>query len=148
MIVTPTPRVPDEIRDEAVIVHFPPPTAAELSADLDTLLATSGIACSLSPGGREKIIQAALGMTLNQARRAFSKAIVTHGTLDDRDIDGIIADKKDILTLRMRWSFTVIPRPRRMSGASQSSRTGSPCASGRSPRTHATSACRPQKVSR
>ncbi|MGA9085210.1 MAG: AAA family ATPase [Methanoregula sp.] len=98
VIVTPTPRVPDEIRDEAVIVHFPPPTAAELSADLDTLLATSGIACSLSPGGREKIIQAALGMTLNQARRAFSKAIVTHGTLDDRDIDGIIADKKDILS--------------------------------------------------
>ena len=37
-------------------------------------------------------------MTLNQAPRAFSKAIVTHGTLDDRDIDGIIADKKDILS--------------------------------------------------
>jgi len=98
VIVTPTSRVPDEIRDDAVIVHFPPPTAAELSADLDTLLATSGITCSLSPGGREKIIQAALGMTLNQARRAFSKAIVTHGTLDDRDIDAIIADKKDILS--------------------------------------------------
>jgi hypothetical protein len=98
VIVTPTPRVPDEIRDEAVIVHFPPPSAAELSADLDTLLATSGITCSLSPGGREKIIQAALGMTLNQARRAFSKAIVTRGMLDDRDIDAIIADKKDILS--------------------------------------------------
>ncbi len=97
MIVTPTPKVPDEIRDEAVIVHFPPPTAAELSADLDNLLTTSGISCSLSPAGREKIIQAAIGMTLNQARRAFSKAIVTHGTLDDRDIDAIIADKKDIL---------------------------------------------------
>jgi len=98
VIVTPTPRVPEEIRDEAVIVHFPPPTAAELSADLDTLLATSGITSSLSPGGREKIVQAALGMTLNQARRAFSKAIVTRGTLDDRDIDAIIADKKDILS--------------------------------------------------
>jgi len=98
VIVTPTPRVPDEIRDEAVIVHFPPPTATELSSDLDLLLATSGITCSLSPGGREKIIQAALGMTLNQARRAFSKAIVTHGTLDDRDIGAIIADKKDILS--------------------------------------------------
>ncbi|HNX17766.1 MAG TPA: AAA family ATPase [Methanoregula sp.] len=98
VIVTPATRVPDEIRDDAVIVHFPPPTAAELSADLDLLLATSGISCSLSPGGREKIIQAALGMTLNQARRSFSKAIVTHGTLDDRDIDAIIADKKDILS--------------------------------------------------
>jgi len=98
VILTPAPRVPDEIRDEAVIVHFPPPTAAELSADLDKLLGTSGISCSLSPAGREKIIQAALGMTLNQARRAFSKAIVTRGSLDDRDIDAIIADKKDILS--------------------------------------------------
>jgi SpoVK/Ycf46/Vps4 family AAA+-type ATPase len=98
VILTPASRVPDEIRDEAVIVHFPPPTAAELSADLDNLLATSGISCSLSPAGREKIIQAALGMTLNQARRAFSKAIVTRGSLDDRDIDAIIADKKDILS--------------------------------------------------
>jgi SpoVK/Ycf46/Vps4 family AAA+-type ATPase len=96
--VTPSARVPDEIRDEAVIVHFPPPGAAELSAELDTLLATSGIASTLSPAGREKIIQAALGMTLNQARRAFSRAIVTRGTLDDRDIDAIIADKKDILS--------------------------------------------------
>ena len=50
----------------------------------------------LSKPGREKLIQAALGMTLNQARRSFSKVIVTHGTLDDHDIDAIIADKKDI----------------------------------------------------
>lgn len=98
VIVTPSGRVPDEIRDEAVIVHFPPPNAAELSADLDTLIETSGITCSLTPGGREKIIQAALGMTLNQARRAFSRAIVTRGALGDRDIDTIIADKKDILS--------------------------------------------------
>ena len=90
--------MPEEIRDEAVLVHFPPPGAAELSADLDLLLATSGIAHSLSKAGKEKIIQAALGMTLNQARRSFSKAIVTKGTLDDGDIDTIIADKKDILS--------------------------------------------------
>lgn len=98
VILTPSARVPEEIRDESVVVHFPLPLAEELSAELDTLLATSGIPCSLSPGGREKIIQAALGMTLNQARRSFSKAIVTRGTLVDQDIDSIIADKKDILS--------------------------------------------------
>lgn len=98
VIVTPVQRVPEEIRDDAVLVHFPPPSAAELSADLDLLLATSGISPALSKAGREKIIQAALGMTLNQARRSFAKAIVTKGTLDDRDIDTIIADKKDILS--------------------------------------------------
>jgi SpoVK/Ycf46/Vps4 family AAA+-type ATPase len=98
VIITPVHKIPDEIRDEAVVIHFPPPAAAELGNELDMLLATSGIASSLSKGGREKIIQAALGMTLNQARRSFSKAIVTHGTLDDRDIDAVIADKKDVLS--------------------------------------------------
>jgi SpoVK/Ycf46/Vps4 family AAA+-type ATPase len=98
VIVTPAQRIPDEIRDDAVLVHFPPPGAAELSADLDLLLSTTGITSALSKAGKEKIIQAALGMTLNQARRSFSRAIVTRGTLDDRDIDTIIADKKDILS--------------------------------------------------
>jgi SpoVK/Ycf46/Vps4 family AAA+-type ATPase len=98
VIVTPFRKVPEEIRDDAVIIHFPPPCAAELSAELDLLLVTSGMTHSLSKAGREKIIQAALGMTLNQARRSFSKAIVTKGTLDDTDIDTIIADKKDILS--------------------------------------------------
>jgi len=98
VIITPVSRVPEEIRDDAVLVRFPPPGAAELASDLDLLLATSGIPHALSKAGREKIIQAALGMTLNQARRSFSKAIVTKGTLDDSDIDGIIADKKDILS--------------------------------------------------
>jgi hypothetical protein len=98
MIITPVQSIPAEIRDEAVIIRFPPPGAAELAADLDLLLATSGVTSSLSKAGQEKLIQAALGMTLNQARRSFAKAIVTHGTIDDRDIDAVIADKKDILS--------------------------------------------------
>jgi ATP-dependent 26S proteasome regulatory subunit len=98
VIVTPNQRVPEEIRDEAVIIHFPPPQAAELTGELDALLKNSGITSTLTKPGKEKIIQAALGMTLNQARRSFAKAIVTHGTIDDRDIDAIIADKKDVLS--------------------------------------------------
>jgi ATP-dependent 26S proteasome regulatory subunit len=98
VIITPNQRVPEEIRDEAVIIHFPPPGATELAHELDTLLANSGIVSALTKPGKEKIVQAALGMTLNQARRSFAKAIVTHGTIDDRDIDRIIADKKDVLS--------------------------------------------------
>jgi hypothetical protein len=98
VIVTPAPKVPDEIRDDAVVIHFPPPDMKELSSDLDSLLVTTGITSTLTPQGREKLIQAALGMTLNQARRAFSKAIVMHGTINEGDIDAIIADKKDILS--------------------------------------------------
>jgi SpoVK/Ycf46/Vps4 family AAA+-type ATPase len=98
IITTPVLKIPDEIRDEAVVIHFLPPSADELEKELEKLVQTSGIKTSLTPLGREKLIQAALGMTLNQARRAFAKAIVTHGQLDDRDIELIVAEKKDILS--------------------------------------------------
>ncbi|MEN6610361.1 MAG: AAA family ATPase [Methanoregulaceae archaeon] len=98
LITTSSKKVPDEIRDDAVILQFPLPSVAELTRELDSLTQSSGIPVSLTPLGKEKLIQGALGMTLNQARRSFSKAIVTRGCLDERDIDAVIADKKDILS--------------------------------------------------
>lgn len=98
VITTPSSSVPTEVRDDAVVVHLPPPSARELEAELETLIRTSGIRTTLSEAGREKIIQAALGMSLNQARRSFSKAIVTRGRLDDEDIGIVVAEKKDILS--------------------------------------------------
>lgn len=112
IIITPSHHVPDEIRDDAVVIRFPPPGPSELAHELDTLCTTSGIACSLSKPGKEKLIQAAMGMTLNQARRSFAKAIVSHGTIDDRDIDAIIADKKEVLSENDAlefYSFTETP---------------------------------------
>ncbi|OPY36502.1 MAG: Proteasome-activating nucleotidase [Methanoregula sp. PtaU1.Bin051] len=98
VIVTSSVKIPDEIRDDAVIVHLPPPSAADLSRELDALVQTCNVPCTLSKNGREKLIQAALGMTLNSARRSFSKAIVMHGSIDDRDIDSVVGEKKDILS--------------------------------------------------
>lgn len=98
IVVTPALKVPEEIRDNGVVLHVPPPSAKELEQELNRLLQGSGVSESLTPLGREKLIQAALGMSLNQACRAFSKAIVRRGRLDDRDIDAIVAEKKDILS--------------------------------------------------
>lgn len=98
IVTTPILKFPDELRDDAVTVHFLPPTADELEKELNKLVQNSNIRCSLSKAGREKMIQAALGMTLNQARRSFGKAIVTYGQLDDRGIDLVVAEKKNILS--------------------------------------------------
>src|SRR4029079_5481943 len=47
--------------------------------------------------GREKLVQAALGLTGSQAQRVFAKAIVSDGVLDDRDIDLVTQEKKEII---------------------------------------------------
>jgi SpoVK/Ycf46/Vps4 family AAA+-type ATPase len=98
IIITSTYRIPDEIRNDAVIIRLPPPSFAELSHELDELVATTGIPETLTPSGREKLVQAALGMTLSQARRSFSKAIVQSRSLCDRDIDRVIEDKQEVIS--------------------------------------------------
>jgi SpoVK/Ycf46/Vps4 family AAA+-type ATPase len=97
IITTPSAKTPDELRDEAVIVEFPPPIPAELETVLDQLTQTPG-SDKLTSLGREKLIQAALGLTTAQAQRAFAKAMVAqNGRLDDRAIDLVAEEKKQII---------------------------------------------------
>ncbi len=105
VIITPSLKVPAELQDDSVLLHVPPPSAGELCRELDSLIQSSGVQNALTPPGKEKLIQAALGMSLNQARRSFSKAIVRHGRLDDRDIDDIVAEKKTILAQNEALEF-------------------------------------------
>jgi AAA+ superfamily predicted ATPase len=98
LVTCPAGKVPEELKDEAVLVEFRPPTAAELSAVLGRLTQTPGVKVNLTALGREKLVQAALGLTSLQAQRVFAKAIVRDGVLDDRDIDLVTLEKKQIIS--------------------------------------------------
>lgn len=97
VVTTPGASVPDELRDDAVVLDFPLPTARELGKVLSQLTATPGVKVQLTPLGREKLVGAAVGLTASQAQRVFAKAIVAGGGLDDRDIDLVTREKKQIL---------------------------------------------------
>lgn len=97
VVTTPTRKIPDELRDEAVVLELPPPSAAELEAVLAKLLKAPGVRVNLTPLGREKVVQAALGLTAAQAHRVFAKAIVGDGVLDDRDIDLVTREKQQVI---------------------------------------------------
>jgi SpoVK/Ycf46/Vps4 family AAA+-type ATPase len=97
LITTPASRVPEELKDEAVLLTMPPPSARELEAVLDRLTMTPGVRYELSAQGREKLIQAALGLTLAQAQRVFAKAIVADGALADGDIDLVTEEKRVLI---------------------------------------------------
>jgi len=97
IVLTPTGELPPELRDEAVPIDFPPPSATELEAVLDGLAQTPRLRNELTELGRQKLVQAAVGLSVNQAHRTFSKAVVGDGILDDRDIDLVTAEKKAII---------------------------------------------------
>ncbi|MDQ1042476.1 AAA family ATPase [Streptomyces sp. V4I2] len=98
IVTTPVRTLPVELGDDAVVVEMPLPEADALRRELDHLIdSTKGVKSTLTPAGRSRLAQAALGLTAAQARRAFAKAIVRDEVLDDRDIEAVLAEKKAVI---------------------------------------------------
>ncbi len=97
IITTCSSKIPEEIKDDAVVLEFPMPANTDLDQVLSRLTQTPGVKMNLTPLGREKLVQAAVGLTSSQAQRVFAKAIVRDGVLDDRDIDLVNEEKKQII---------------------------------------------------
>lgn len=96
-ITTPQSKIPDELKDQVVLVDYPHPQASDLAGVLDRLTQTPGVEVNLTQLGRDKLVQAAVGLTVSQAQRVFAKAIVRDGVLDDQDIELVNEEKKQII---------------------------------------------------
>ena len=97
IIITPTSNIPDELKDDLVLLDFPLPDQDDLKKILDELLLVPDARSDILPEESGKMLNASLGLSSNQARRIFAKAIVSHGILDTRDIDMVKAEKKSII---------------------------------------------------
>lgn len=97
LILTPSTRIPDELKDEVVLETLPLPDVDDLQKVLDELKTISGVRINLTTLGKEKLVKAAVGLTSAQANRVFAKAIVSDGVLDDTDIDLVTDEKKQII---------------------------------------------------
>jgi ATP-dependent 26S proteasome regulatory subunit len=97
LVIAPVGKVPDELKDEVVTIEFSLPNTTELESVLEPLVIAPGVRVNLTKLGREKLLQAAVGLTANQAQRVFAKAIVQDGALNDRGIDLVTEEKKQII---------------------------------------------------
>ncbi len=97
IIISPSAKIPDELKDDIVVLDLPPPGHEELSEILAHLEKTPGVTVALGDGVRERMVSLALGLSESQARRVFSKAIVTGGVLDETDLEIIAKEKQQII---------------------------------------------------
>lgn len=108
IVIAPTRKLPEELTDEAVVVELPLPDSAQLHEVLAGFTQTPGVRVNLTAAGREKLVQAALGMTASQARRTYAKAIVSDSALDDRHIDVVVRAKKEIIRANEALEFYAV----------------------------------------
>lgn len=89
--------LPDDLRDEAVMLSLPPPDRRELDALVHDVATRGAARRELSEEDMSRLVDAAAGLTYAQAERAFIKAVVRDGVLSAGDIAAVFADKREIL---------------------------------------------------
>ncbi len=101
VLVAPVLSLPPELEKDVTVIDFDLPTIDDLSELLDRVLAdlprTADLKFSLNPETREKVLHAALGLTLKEAENVFAKTIVEHAKLDEESITEIFSEKQQII---------------------------------------------------
>ena len=97
LVTTPTNCTPLELKDDMVQLEYSQPDYNDLVKILKNLLAIPGTKMNLEKPDADRLIRAALGLSANQAQRIFAKAIVTDGVLQEKDIDMVNNEKKQII---------------------------------------------------
>lgn len=101
LLVSPVLELPPELEKEVTVLNHPLPTRDELSALLDRIITDvrqfKQVKVELDEAGRERLLQAALGLTLAEAENVFARIIVKAERLSGDDVGEVFAEKQQII---------------------------------------------------
>lgn len=101
VLISPVMEIPAELDKEVTVLNFPPPTKEDLGAMLDKIVSEvrdrKQIQIDLDDSGRERLLQAALGLTLGEAENVFAKIIVQEQRLSGEFVKEVFAEKQQII---------------------------------------------------
>ncbi len=101
VLVSPVLEIPAELEKEVTVLNFPLPGLEDLGVLLDRIIEEvsdqPGIQVDLDLAGRERLLQAALGLTLGEAENVFARMIVLRQRLSVDDLPEVSAQKEQII---------------------------------------------------
>jgi hypothetical protein len=101
VIVSPVLEIPPELEKEITVLNFPQPTREDLAVLLDKILEDvrelKHVQIDLDEHGRERLLQAALGLTLAEAENVFAKIIVRYQRLGPEHVSEVFSEKQQII---------------------------------------------------
>src|SRR5215468_4493511 len=101
ILVSPVMEIPTELEKEITVLNYPLPSREDLSQLLDRILADvtqfKKVKIELDEEGRDRLLQAALGLTLGEAENVFAKIIVKDERLSGEDVNEVFAEKQQII---------------------------------------------------
>src|SRR5258706_2230056 len=101
ILVSPMMEIPTELEKEITVLNYPLPSREDLNELLDRLIADvkqfKQVVIDLDEAGRERLLQAALGLTLGEAENVFAKIIVKDQRLSAEDVGEVFLQKQQII---------------------------------------------------
>ena len=101
IIIAPTLEIPTELEKEITVLNHPLPAREDLSALLDHIIAEvkqhKQVKVEFDDAGRERVLQAALGLTIGEAENVFAKIIVKDERLSADAVADVFSEKQQII---------------------------------------------------
>src|SRR5436190_12725898 len=101
VLISPIMEIPTELEKEITVMNYPLPAREDLAELLDKIIEDvkqlKQVVIDLDEDGRERLLQAALGLTLGEAENVFAKIIVKDGRLAGDDVNEVFAEKQQII---------------------------------------------------
>jgi len=101
VLISPVMEIPAELDKEITVINFPQPAKEDLATLLDKIIhelqERKQVRIELDAEGRERLLQASLGLTLGEAENVFAKIIVKNQRLSGEHIDEVFAEKQQII---------------------------------------------------
>ncbi|HEY7091296.1 MAG TPA: AAA family ATPase, partial [Tepidisphaeraceae bacterium] len=101
VIVAPMMRIAPELDKDITVLDLKPPGPADLNRLLDRIIEdvkdSPQVRIDLDADARERLVQAARGLTLKEAENVFAKTIVIDGKIDADDVSIVFSEKQQII---------------------------------------------------
>jgi SpoVK/Ycf46/Vps4 family AAA+-type ATPase len=101
IITAPVIELARDLEKDVTVLDYPLPGPKEFSCLLDRIARdvaeNTDISLEIDESSREKLIQSALGLTLQEAENVFAKTIISDGKLDASDISMVFSEKQQII---------------------------------------------------
>jgi ATP-dependent 26S proteasome regulatory subunit len=101
ILISPVMEIPAELDKEVTVINFPHPTMEDLGAMLDKIIEEvrnhKQIEIDLDGDGRQRLLQAAMGLTLGEAENVFAKIIVQEQRLSADHVNEVFSEKQQII---------------------------------------------------
>lgn len=101
VICSPILDLPVELEKDVTVYDYPLPGAPEVDGLLKRICKdvadNSSLKVNLDDAGREALVRAAGGLTLQEAENVFAKTLVNDGKLDGSDVSTVFAEKQQIV---------------------------------------------------